>query len=195
MSDVVEQSAEQEAEPIPVPVEPPPHPSEVPARRRRIRRPPPEFAATAASGMNVARLAEMFDASRPTVSKWLNLPDVMEEIASIKAEIQATTKSRFLALTPKVADVLESVVQGSLGEACPHCGRGADQIAIRDRLRAMEMVLDRIPGLEVGTRSEVSILLPQGGQDADGELLECAAMILEDQGNEELARQIRETMR
>ena len=132
-------------------------------------------------------LTKLFKASQSTVAAWDALPEIQSEIQRIR---QAVTDEAIGQLSAAVPVALKAVLEiATGGAACSTCGRGPSQE--RDRLKASEMILSRIAGLEAGERRQVVATLA-ADPDADARMILAeAALILDERGLPDLAAALR----
>lgn len=151
------------------------------------KKPPADFASRRAAGESLASLVKHYKAGDRTVAAWDALPEIQSEIQRIR---QAVTDEAIGQLSAAVPVALKAVLEiATGGAACSTCGRGPSQE--RDRLKASEMILSRIAGLEAGERRQVVATLA-ADPDADARMiLSEAALILDERGLPDLAAALR----
>ena len=152
-----------------------------------MKRPPADFAARRAAGESLASLVALYRSHPKTVAAWDALPEIQSEIQRIR---QAVTDEAIGQLSAAVPVALKAVLEiATGGAACSTCGRGPSQE--RDRLKASEMILSRIAGLEAGERRQVVATLA-ADPDADARMILAeAALILDERGLPDLAAALR----
>ena len=152
-----------------------------------MKKPPADFALRRARGESLISLASAYKAHSRTVASWDSLPEIQSEIQRIR---QAVTDEAIGQLSAAVPVALKAVLEiATGGAACSTCGRGPSQE--RDRLKASEMILSRIAGLEAGERRQVVATIA-ADPDADARvILSEAALILDERGLPDLAAAIR----
>lgn len=151
------------------------------------KKPPADFASRRAAGESLHSLVKHYKAGDRTVAAWDALPEIQSEIQRIR---QAVTDEAIGQLSAAVPVALKAVLEiATGGAACSTCGRGPSQE--RDRLKASEMILSRIAGLEAGERRQVVATLA-ADPDADARMiLSEAALILDERGLPDLAAALR----
>lgn len=151
------------------------------------KKPPADFASRRAAGESLHSLVKHYKAGDRTVAAWDALPEIQSEIQRIR---QAVTDEAIGQLSAAVPVALKAVLEiATGGAACSTCGRGPSQE--RDRLKASEMILSRIAGLEAGERRQVVATLA-ADPDADARMILAeAALILDERGLPDLAAALR----
>jgi len=150
-----------------------------------MKKPPADFAARRAAGESIHALAQSYGATNSTVKRWSELPAVLQEIEEIRAAVLAEASARLGSLADTAVEAIAAVLKTG---ACEKCGRPT--APDRDRLKAADMILNRV-GLESGERREVTArIAPNAGADARL-ILQEAALILEERGLMELAVAVR----
>jgi hypothetical protein len=151
------------------------------------KRPPADFAARRAAGESILALASLYVAAERTVRAWDALPEVQAEIQKIRQAVTDEAIGQLSAAVPVAMKAVLEIARG--GAACEVCGRGPSQE--RDRLKASEMILSRVVGLEAGERRQVVATIA-ADPDADARvILSEAALILDERGLPDLAAAIR----
>jgi len=156
-----------------------------------MKNPPSDFSARRAAGESLASLRVLYKASPNTIQAWDRLESVQAEILRIRQQAAEDAIGLLHGAAGEAIGAVLGVMRGA--SACEKCGRPAT--ADRDRLKASEMILARISGLEPGERREVTArIAPDAGADARL-ILQEAALILEERGLMELAVAVREESR
>jgi len=152
-----------------------------------MKNPPSDFSSRRAAGESLNSLRVSYKASPNTIQAWDRLESVQGEILRIR---QQATEDAIGLLHGAAGEAITTVLAVMRGAAaCDTCGRPAT--ADRDKLRAGEMILARIAGLEPGERREVTArIAPDAGADARL-ILQEAALILEERGLLDLAVAVR----
>lgn len=125
------------------------------------------------------------------VAKWAADPKIKAEVDRIEREISDEAIRVLGGAKLSAVSRLVAVVEG---KKCEACGRGA--AADRDAIRASEAILGRT-GLPVSNRTEVSgsvkvdLDASLSEPQMEAEILEEAALIVEEAGDLELSREIR----
>ena len=152
-----------------------------------MRRIPADFASRRAVGESLAALSKHYKAAQDTVKTWDTSEEVQSEIQRIRDQITGEAAGQLVGAAGEAIGAVLGVLRGA--PACDKCGRAAT--ADRDRLKASEMILARISGLEPGERREVTArIAPDAGADARL-ILQEAALILEERGLMDLAVAVR----
>lgn len=152
-----------------------------------MKKPPSDFSARRAAGESLSSLRVLYKASPNTVQAWDRLESVQEEIQHIRQQATEDAIGQLHGAAGEAITTILTVMRGA--DACGACGRPAT--ADRDKLKAGEMILARISGLEPGERREVTArIAPDAGADARMILAE-AALILEERGQLDLAVAVR----
>lgn len=177
-------------------------PKETPTRKLPPRW-PAEFLVMLAAGRSHVSIAAELGRPADTIGNWAKLPEVVEEVKAIRARDLEEARARLAALRqPAVATVSEVMTREGpyLCRACEaevtcECGRPVtiDHAPPRDRLRAAEMVLDRV-GLPKTEVTELSGAVGQAGPltaVGKAEVLTAAAELLDADGFGDLAEKVR----
>ena len=152
-----------------------------------MKRPPTDFAARRAAGESLASLAALYKSHPRTVAAWDALPEIQSEIQRIRHAVTDEAIGQLSAAVPMALQAVLDIAKG--GAACSTCGRGPSQE--RDRLKASEMILSRVAGLEAGERRQVVATLA-ADPDADARMILAeAALILDERGLPDLAAALR----
>ena len=152
-----------------------------------MKKPPADFALRRAAGESLASIAAGYKSSERTVAAWNNLPEVREEIEKIRAGVVEDAIGQ---LSEGVLDAIRAVLEIARGkEPCSTCGRGAT--LDRDRLKAAEILLERVHGLEPGQRREVRATVTTDSGADERLILAEAADILDARGLTDLASQVK----
>ena len=152
-----------------------------------MRKPPPEFASRRAAGESLAALSRHYKAAQETVKAWDLLPDTQEQIQRIRQQATEDAIGQLHGAAGEAISTILTVMRGA--GACGACGRPAT--LDRDKLKAGEMILARVAGLESGERREVTARIASD-PGADARLiLQEAALILEERGLLDLAVAVR----
>lgn len=152
-----------------------------------MRKPPPEFSARRAAGESLASLSRHYKAAQETVKAWDLRDDIQTEIQYIRQQATDDAIGQLHNAAGEAITTVLAVMRGSA--ACGACGRPAT--ADRDKLKAGEMILARVAGLESGERREVTARIASD-PGADARLiLQEAALILEERGLLDLAVAVR----
>lgn len=152
-----------------------------------MKRPPADFAARRAAGESLASLVSVYKSHPRTVAAWDALPEVQADVQRIRQAVTDEAIGQLSAAVPVALKAVLDIARG--GAACSTCGRGPSQE--RDRLKASEMILSRISGLEAGERREVVATLATDPAADARVILEEAALILSERGLPDLAEQVR----
>ena len=152
-----------------------------------MKKPPVDFAARRAAGESIHALSLSYKANNATVKRWGEAPEVLDEVERIRRQV---TDDAIGALNSAAGEAITTVLAVMRGTAaCGACGRPAT--ADRDKLKAGEMILARVAGLESGERREVTARIASD-PGADARLiLQEAALILEERGLLDLAVAVR----
>lgn len=152
-----------------------------------MKKPPADFAARRAAGESINSLVQHYKAAHATVSAWDQLPEVRERVESIRAGVVEDAIGQ---LSEGVLDAIRAVLEIARGkEPCSTCGRGAT--LDRDRLKAAEILLERVHGLEPGQRREVRATVTTDSGADERLILAEAADILDARGLTDLASQVK----
>lgn len=152
-----------------------------------MKRPPADFAARRAAGESLASLVALYRSHPKTVAAWDALPEIQSEIQRIRQAVTDEAIGQLSAAVPVALQAVLDIAKG--GAACSTCGRGPSQE--RDRLKASEMILSRVAGLEAGERRQVVATIA-ADPDADARMiLSEAALILDERGLPDLAAALR----
>ena len=152
-----------------------------------MKRPPADFAARRAAGESLASLVALYRSHPKTVAAWDALPEIQSEIQRIRQAVTDEAIGQLSAAVPVALQAVLDIAKG--GAACSTCGRGPSQE--RDRLKASEMILSRVAGLEAGERRQVVATLA-ADPDADARMILAeAALILDERGLPDLAAALR----
>lgn len=151
------------------------------------KKPPADFASRRAAGESLASLIKHYKAGDRTVAAWDALPEIQTEIRRIRQAVTDEAIGQLSSAVPVAMKAVLEIARG--GAACEVCGRGPSQE--RDRLKASEMILSRVVGLEAGERRQVVATIA-ADPDADARvILSEAALILDERGLPDLAAALR----
>jgi hypothetical protein len=152
-----------------------------------MKKPPADFASRRAAGESLLSLATAYGAAKRTVAAWNELPEVREEIERIRSGVVDDAIGQ---LSEGVIDAIRAVLEIARGKAaCSTCGRGAT--LDRDRLKAAEILLARVHGLEPGQRREITATVSSDGGADERLILAEASDILDARGLTDLASQVK----
>lgn len=152
-----------------------------------MRKPPADFAARRAAGESINSLAQHYKAAHATVVAWDRLPEVRERVESIRAGVVEDAIGQ---LSEGVIDAIRAVLEIAKGKGpCSTCGRGAT--LDRDRLKAAEILLARVHGLEPGQRREITATVSSDSGADERLILAEASDILDARGLTDLASQVK----
>jgi hypothetical protein len=73
---------------------------------------PADFVAQVYSAVSKRTLAKHYKVDFRTVCKWYNDPEVLREVAELRAEVRSRSKQRCLEMVPLAVDTLEDVMRG-----------------------------------------------------------------------------------
>lgn len=154
---------------------------------RKTKTPPADFAQRRARGESLRSIADLYGSAERTVAAWDALPEIQSEIQRIRQAVTDEAIGQLSAAVPVALQAVLDIARG--GAACEVCGRGPSQE--RDRLKASEMILSRVAGLEAGERRQVVATLA-ADPDADARMILAeAALILDERGLPDLAAALR----
>ena len=143
-------------------------------RRLTTGRPvPPDFAAHCVNAVSRRSLAHLYSVDPRTIIRWMNEPELLREVAELRAEIRAAARAKCLQLTPFAVDTLKDVMEGDHPPA---------------RVKAAEAVL-RIGG--VGSAEDPGTPFVEGSLEEQARLvLSTAAEMLRALGEVETAGRV-----
>lgn len=165
--------------------------------------PPTGLAAALATGRSYTAIAEDLGVARQTISSWAALPEVQEDLETIRAESLQGALRQLESLRERavnvVVDVMETrgplVCKCGAAVECAACGAEveANTAAPRDRLKGAEMVLDRagLPKREITELAGAVGLVSPLTQPETAEVLHAAATLLDTLDMHDLATQVR----
>lgn len=152
-----------------------------------MKKPPADFVARRAAGESLHALSQHYKAAHATVVAWDRLPEIRERIEQVRAGVVEDAIGQ---LSEGVLDAIRAVLEIARGkEPCSTCGRGAT--LDRDRLKAAEILLERVHGLEPGQRREVRATVTTDSGADERLILAEAADILDARGLTDLASQVK----
>ena len=152
-----------------------------------MKKPPVDFAARRAAGESIHALSQSYKATNSTVKRWAEAPEVLDEVERIRRQVTEDAIGQLHGAAGEAISTILTVMRGA--GACGACGRPAT--LDRDKLKAGEMILARVAGLESGERREVTARIASD-PGADARLiLQEAALILEERGLLDLAVAVR----
>jgi enamine deaminase RidA (YjgF/YER057c/UK114 family) len=73
---------------------------------------PADFVARVYSAVSKRTLAKHYKVDFRTIVRWYNDPDVLKEVAELRAEVRSRSKQRCLDMVPLAVDTLEDVMRG-----------------------------------------------------------------------------------
>jgi len=151
-----------------------------------------------ASGSTQLQIAEALGVHRHTVARWMQSPEVVEELERIQIEARAGAKRVGATLLNSAVGVWRDALKATDGAIeCPACGEsiaGAPDHAVR--LKAADSVADRfgLPKTEVQELQGALTLSDKSDAELERVTLEEAIAILDAQGNHEAAAAVRATL-
>ncbi len=143
-------------------------------RRLTTGRPvPPDFAAHCVNAVSRRTLAKQYSVDPRTIIRWMNEPELLREVAELRAEIRAAARAKCLQLTPFAVDTLKDVMEGDHPMA---------------RVKAAEATL-RIGG--VGPAEDPGTPFVEGSLEEQARMvLAVAETLLRDMGDVETAAKV-----
>lgn len=115
-------------------------------QKRRPLRPPEDFGQRLAEGVSYTVIASDYGVTRNTIARWAQRPEVLEELAALRAERIRYQRSRLDRLFDPAVNVVEGALTGKMTVRCPHCA-GEHEVSVPTRtaeaLRAAEIAFDR----------------------------------------------------
>lgn len=168
-----------------------PKPPKAAQKRKKI---PLELPGWLAEGRSYRWIGEQIGVAHNVVGEWAKDPAIQERVRAIQREVD---QQALQALQSLKATAVHSVSSILTGDTCEACGRPKTQD--RDRLKAVEIVLDRT-GLPKTERQEIAGALSFSYEtlsdaELERDILEDAAAILEERQQGEIATAIRAILR